>query len=171
MHSVILRNPRLAQRRILFEVLGIFAYAIAVALCVFNILNWTDHSSFVISCTVIWVLFGASVVARLMWTNAASQNDKVLEIPESWDESRINSQSENLIKDELPATNLPVVAITGTNTVEPDAEKAGVQAPQKEWRSRKQLTRFRKKRSSRASVSNLSVYTQKVYTNSTCDCS
>ncbi len=123
----------MAQRRILFEVLGFFAYAIAIALCVFNILNWTDHASFVISCTALWALLSAIIVVRLMWINAASQKNKVLEIPDSWDESSINWQGDNLIDDELPATKSTDIAITGADTVHLDAEQTELQNLRKQW--------------------------------------
>ncbi len=148
----------MAQRRSLFEVLGIFTYVIAVVLSVFSILSWTSQPYFVAGCTAIWMLFSLSVVTRFLWGN---QSDKVLEIPDAWDEPAVKNQIEEGITPESHAATVePADTLTSINDRQAaESNKIGIRTARLQQYRHERLSRYRQKRRNRRAVtSNLATY-------------
>ncbi|MFK7861594.1 MAG: hypothetical protein AB8B64_22460 [Granulosicoccus sp.] len=172
-HRAVYRNQALAQRRSLYELLSIIGYLVAVALCLFSVLSWVDHSRFVYACTAIWAVFSLGVVLRLWWTNPANKTGRVLEFPDTWEESADMASTDSatvstlaIARAQAASDPSPAVA-TWRSKAEPapvsSFEKIKARAAQLQQYRHARLLRYKQKRSTtRLANSNLSAYLQKL---------
>jgi len=167
-HRAILANQALAQRRSFYEMLCIITYLVALALCLFSVVNWAGNYRFVILCTGLWVLFCIAVLVRLWWINPVNKNDPVLEFPDNWEDMAEADQHNGAAlakRRHAAALAASMAASTNSNVQElplSSFDKLRARAANLKRYKHARLVRYEKKRSTTSPAkSNLSTYVQK----------